>query len=408
MTMRSVHRLVMMVSLLLQAPLEAQDLAYFIGLAENSNPQLEAMRLRTDLAGEKVEEARALPDTEFGVGVFIPEMQTRTGAQEARFSVRQMLPAFGQITAREAYAGSMAEAEYLDWVIARRQLRLQVAQGYYKLQAMQQQIAILKAQGQLLDSYREVALTSLQTGRASAVDVLRLEIRKNEVQAKWQVLENQYRAASFAFFRLLNVPETEMSFAVTELPEALPETDFPQVGPHPELEKYERLFESVVREETLNRKSSGPSFGIGLDYILMSRLTDVEIMDNGMDMWMPMVSFSLPLFNGAYRSRTRQNEIRQATLRAEEASRRNQLESLLAEAWQAQVADRIRYESHTANGLRTRQAIEILLKNYETDTVDFGELLEMQQMELMLLLERSEALEGYLSQGALVNYLSAE
>ena len=77
----------MIATLLLQAPLQAQDLAYFIGLAESNNPQLEAMRLRTDLAEEKVEEAGALPDTEFGIGVFIPEMQTRTGAQEARFSV---------------------------------------------------------------------------------------------------------------------------------------------------------------------------------------------------------------------------------------------------------------------------------------------------------------------------------
>lgn len=388
--------------------LPAQDIGYFVTLGENNNPELQALRLRYDLAGEKVEEALALPDTQFDVGYFIPEMQTRTGAQRAKFSVRQMLPAFGQITAREAYASSMAETDYLDWVIGRRQLRLQIAQAYFELQAMSQQIGILKTQGTLLDAYREVALTSIATGRASAVDVLRIDIRKSEVEAQWQMVETRFRAASFAFFRLLNTAEAPISFTATQLPESLPEPDFPALGPLPELEKYGRLYESVVREEALNRKSATPSFMVGLDYILMSRLTDVEIMDNGMDMWMPMVSLSVPIFNGAYRSRTRQNEIRQATLKAEETARRNQLETLLQGAWQGQVSERIRFEAQTGNSTRTRQAIDLLLKQYETEQVDFSELLEMQEMELKLQLERTEALKGYLSQGALVNYLTAE
>ncbi len=400
--------LVLVLLLGLPISLQSQEIGYFVNLGEANNPELRAMRLRYDLAGEKVDEAGALPDTQFDVGYFVPEMQTRTGAQRVRFSVRQMLPAFGQITAREAYASSMAETDYLDWVIGRRQLRLQIAQGYFSLQALRQQIGILKAQGQLLDSYRAVALTSVETGRATAVDVLRLDIRKSDVDARQQMLEVEYKAAAFAFFRLLNATQTDMTFTVIHLPESLPEPEFPALGPHPELEKYGRLYESVVKEEALNRKSASPSFGVGLDYIVMSRLTDVEIMDNGMDMWMPMVSLSLPVFNGAYRSRTRQNEIRQATLKAEETARRNQLESLLEGAWQGQVSHRIRYEAQTGNSIRTRQAIDLLLKQYETEMVDFSELLEMQEMELNLQLERAEALKGYLSQGALVNYLTAE
>ncbi len=407
--MKMQHRYLAVVLLLgFSIPFQAQDIGYFVNLGEANNPELRAMRLRYDLAGEKVEEAGALPDTQFDVGYFVPEMQTRTGAQRVRFSVRQMLPAFGQITAREAYASSMAETDYLDWVIGRRQLRLQIAQSYFGLQALRQQITILQAQGQLLDSYRAVALTSLETGRASAVDVLRLDIRKSDVEAQQQILETQFQAASFAFFRLVNATETGMSFMVTGLPESLPEPDFPALGPHPELEKYSRLYESVVKEEALNRKSSSPSFMVGLDYTVMSRLTDVEIMDNGMDMLMPMVSLSVPIFNGAYRSRTRQNEIRQAALKAEETARRNQLESLLEGAWQGQVSQRIRYEAQTGNSLRTRQAIDLLLKQYETEMVDFSELLEMQEMELKLQLERAEALKEYLNQGALVNYLTAE
>ncbi|MBC2839339.1 TolC family protein [Robiginitalea sp. SC105] len=388
--------------------LQSQEIRYFIDLAEANNPDLQALRLRTDLAGEKVNEAGALPDIEIGAGVFVSEPETRTGAQKARFSLRQMLPWFGQITAREAYASSMAEVEYLDWVIARRQLRLDVARSYYGLQALRQQIGILEDQAGLLEAYREIALASVETGRASAVDVLRLDIRRNDVDARRQILENQYQSGSFAFFRLINATETAIGFLVTDLPADLPATEMPALGPHPELEKYDRLYESVSKEEAVNRKAAGPRIGLGVDYIPVAERTDMSVPDNGKDILMPMVSFSVPLFNGAYRSRTRQNEIRQATLEAEEVSRRNRLESMLREAWQGQQSERIRYAALAENTQRTRQAIEILLRNYETQTVDFDELLEMHELELKLQLQQTEALAAFLSEGALVNYLAGE
>ncbi|MDC6354945.1 MULTISPECIES: TolC family protein [unclassified Robiginitalea] len=386
----------------------AQEIRYFFELAETNNPELRALRLRHDLAGEKVNEARALPDTEIGAGVFVSEPETRTGAQVVRFSVRQMLPWFGQITARENFASSMAEVEYLDWVIARRQLRLEVAQAYYRLQALRQQIGILEQQAVLLDSYREVALAAVEAGKASAVDVLRLEIRKNDVTARSQVLENQYESGAFAFFRLINATETAIGFMVTELPGELPEPDPPVLGPHPELEKYDRLFASVAREEALNRKSAAPKIGLGLDYIPVAERTDMVIPDSGKDIVMPMVSFSFPLFRSPYKSRTRQNEFRQAALEAEENARRNRLEGMLQQAWQGQRSARVRFATLTENSQNTRQAIEILLKNYQTQQADFGDLLEMQEMELKLELERTEAFASYLSQGALVNYLVAQ
>lgn len=394
--------------LLVQTASTAQELGYFIDQAEAHNPQLEALRLKYDIAGEKKVEAGALPDTEIGAGLFVSEPETRTGPQKARFSLRQMLPWFGSITARQEYAGSLAEVEYLDWVIARRKLRLEVAERYYELQGLRQKIDILGEQGRLLDSYREVALTSVETGRASMVDVLRIDIRKNDLSARQQVMEARYQARAFAFFKLLNTPETVMQFPMAVLPEELPEPQPPVLGPHPELEQFERLYESVTAEEALNRKSAGPNLGFGLDFIPVAERTDMVVPDNGKDIWMPMVSFSVPLFNTRYRSRTRQNQIRQESLEAGMASRRNQLESMLEGAWQGQLSERIRFTAQTENRARTRQAIEILLKNYQTDTADFSDLLEMQEMELKWQLERTEALAGYLSQGALVNYLTAE
>ena len=81
---------------------------------------------------------------------------------------------------------------------------------------------------------------------------------------------------------------------------------------------------------------------------------------------------------------------------------------MLQQAWQGQRSARVRFATLTENSQNTRQAIEILLKNYQTQQADFGDLLEMQEMELKLELERTEAFASYLSQGALVNYLVAQ
>ncbi len=83
------------IGLLMVTALKAQTLDSYIQEAENNNPEVQAFELRYNISKEKVEEADAFPKTEVNAGVFVSEPETRTGAQKARFSVKQMLPWFG-------------------------------------------------------------------------------------------------------------------------------------------------------------------------------------------------------------------------------------------------------------------------------------------------------------------------
>ena len=108
--MKNIINIVM--GLLMVTALKAQTLDSYIQEAENNNPEVQAFELRYNISKEKVEEADAFPKTEVSAGVFVSEPETRTGAQKARFSVKQMLPWFGTITLRENYASSLAEVDY--------------------------------------------------------------------------------------------------------------------------------------------------------------------------------------------------------------------------------------------------------------------------------------------------------
>lgn len=138
-----------------------------------------------------------MPNTEVSAGYFVSEPETRTGAQTARFSVKQMIPWFGTITARENYAASLAEAEYVDITIAKRKLALSVSQSYYRLYSIRARQRVLEENIELLDTYERLALTSLEVGNASAVDVLRLQIRQNELVERKEVLGQDFGRAKY-------------------------------------------------------------------------------------------------------------------------------------------------------------------------------------------------------------------
>ena len=157
----------------------AQDLSGYIAEAETNNPEVQAYELRYSIAQEKVNEVNTLPDTEFGVGYFVSTPETRVGAQRARFSVKQMLPWFGTIAKREKYQDALVETEYLEYVIAKRKLGLAVAQGYYKLYTIEAQSKVVQQNVELLERYKELALNAVEVAKASVVDVLKLEMRKN-------------------------------------------------------------------------------------------------------------------------------------------------------------------------------------------------------------------------------------
>ena len=384
----------------------AQTLQSYIDEAEANNPEVQAFEIRYNISKEKVAEVNSLPNSEVSAGIFVSEPETRTGAQKAKFSVKQMLPWFGTITARENYASSLAEVDYLDIAITKRKLRLAVSQAYYNFYAIKRKTEVLEENGKLLKTYEQLALTAVEVGNASAVDVLRLQIRQNELQEQKEILLQELHSERNVFNNLLNRDEAMEIEVVDSL---VVNIDYVQttaeIGLHPELEKYDRLYNSVEQSEALNQKEANPNLGFGLDYIAVSERPDMTFNDNGKDILMPMVSLSIPIFNNKYKSRSLQNELRQEEINAQKANRRNLLESILSAAIHNREAARIKYNTQLKNLNQAKDAEEILIKNYETGTIDFNELLDIQELQLKFQINQIEAVKNYYSQMAAINYL---
>lgn len=411
-TLKPVHggiRFVLVVlSLFLAQDVVAQQLESYIREAEANNPEVQSYLLQYDLASEKVNEMNALPDTEFSAGYFVSEPETRTGAQRARFSVKQMIPWFGTITARENYAEAMAEADYVEVSLARRKLALSVAQSYYRLYSLRAKREVVNGNIKLLEMYRELALNSLEVGSASAVDVLRLQMRQNDLVQQKETLDQELQAEKIQFNNLLN-RETDLEVMTVDSMAVPPEDmllDLKIDKVHPELVKFDRLYESVTEAERVNQKEALPKIGFGLDFIPVAERTDMVVDENGKDILMPMVSVSIPVFTNKYQSVSRQNEIRQQKIMADREARLIKLESLLAAALSRRSSARITADTFSENIEQAEDAEEILVKNYETGTIDFDDVLDIQEMQLKFQIGHIEAVKNFYQETALVSYLT--
>ena len=388
----------------------AQELQLLIDEALTNNPKIKKFELQYSIASEKVNEVNTLPNTEFGVGFFASEPETRTGAQRFKVSVKQVLPWFGNITAREKYVSSLAASKYEDITIVKRKLVASVLQSYYNLVTNTAKQVVLNNKIQLLKTYETLALTSVEVGKSSVVAVLRLQMRTNEIQQLSSTLEQQYLSEQTTFNKLLNRDKniTITVLDAMDIPSIDFETNSEKLIFHPELLKYDKLYQSITQSEVLNQKESNPMIGFGFDYVNVAKRPDMNFGDNGKDILMPMLTVSIPIFNTKRTSKTKQNNLQQEELLAQKQERLNALKVLLDTAINNRTSARISYETQAKNLKQAKYAEEILVKNYETVTIDFKDLLEIQELQLKFEMNIIESVNNYYVQTTIINYLTQQ
>ena len=391
----------------LSLAVSAQELGTLINEALENNPVIQKFELQYSVASEKVNEVNLVPNTEFSAGYFVSEPETRTGPQRFKISVRQMLPWFGTVTSRENYVSSLADAKYEDIAIAKRTLIASVSKSYYRLYALRAKQIVVSQNIELLETYRTMALTSVETGASSAIDVLRLQMRQNDLEQLRQIMDEQYIAEQSTLNILLNRSK-DIEVVVAE-GMAIPEDELvanpDNLSVHPELIKYDRLYESIEQSELLNNRESAPMIGFGMDYINVEKREGLDFKDNGKDVLMPMVSVSIPIFNKKYKSVTQQNKWQQQKVRAEKQERLNDLETLLDKAIRGRNIAKIRFGIQSKNLKQARNAEDMLIKNYETGTIDFNDVLDIQELQLKFEMNQIEAIKTYFMESANNNYL---
>jgi outer membrane protein TolC len=385
---------------------EAQHLEDLIQEAVSNSPEIQKYEYQYKIASEKINEVNSLPNTDFNVGYMAIGPEMDMPMERFRVSVMQMIPWFGTLSARKNYASSMADAQYVEVTIAKRKLALSISENYYQLYEIKEKQEVLEKSITLLQTYERLALTALEVGRASAVDVLRLKIRQNELRQEIDVLIQQNKGLEAALNSLMNRAITTKIDLISSM--EIPKNDdfynYESLAVNPELVKYDKLYESVEQSELVNQKESGPTLGFGVEYI--NQENSSMITSPFKDMVMPMVSLSIPIFNKKYKSQTIQNDLRKQEIQFQKEERLNVLSAELSKAISLRNQARIKFNTLGENLKQAEDAEEILLKTYETGTIDYKDVLDIQELQLKFQMGQIEAIKLYYVQTVLINYLT--
>ena len=389
---------------------EAQTLQEYLDIAVMNNPELQAQQFNYKANREKVNEVGALPDTKFSVGVFAQTVETRVGAQQVKLSAQQQFPWFGILKAKQEGKRYLAEASNNDVDLVKRNIVLQIKKKYYKLYNLQLKLKIYKENIAILKTFENLALTELETDKATMVDVLKIKIQQNELNSKIEILKNNITSNKKQFNLLLNrqiLEEVYISDSL-EIKTLMQKSTENNLASHPQLVKLDNIKKSIQSNESANQKEGLPKISVGVDYGFVQERVDVSLPDNGKDIIMPMVSVSIPLLSKKYSSKQQQFKLKQQEIEKRKEHNLNRLRSDLEQGETAYQNALENIKTQYKNSTEAKRALDVSLATYETGRLDFEQILDLQLLILKFQLAEKNAEEEFFIQKSIIEYITTK
>ncbi len=387
-----------------------QSLQEYLNIAESKNPELQAMQYKYESALEKVNEEGSLPNTTIGAGYFVQEAETRVGAQKAKLSISQMMPWFGTLEAKKESASFKAQAQLNTIDLVKRKLFLNVKTYYYQLFELNVKESIIKENIEILKTFEKLALNELENNRSTMVDVLKIRMEKNELSNKLSAVIENLKAKKIAFNLILN-QEENLFVNIPKSIETLNEAVLFQkemIADNPQLLKLDNLNSALKKSELATKRAGLPTMGIGLDYVFVENRDVENLLENGKDIIMPMLTVSVPLFSKKYSSKQKQLRLEQKAIETTKVETSNQLVSLFEKAMSNLRNAKVSIKTQEDNIKQADQAQKVLLAAYQTSKMDFEQILEVQQLKLKFQLKMVTSEKNYAIQKSTIEFLTSK
>jgi outer membrane protein TolC len=383
---------------------------YLITAAEN-NPKLKSAYAQFEAAMEKSPQVSSLPDPSLTMSAFGRMVETRLGAQEAKFSLMQMFPWFGTLQAKEDASVLMAEAKFQNYLNLRNQLFLDIKSVYAELYALDKTIQLKKENLDILDSYRDLSLSRFKSGNAPMVNVIKVDIKREAAKTEIKLLEDMLKPLETEFNLMLN-QKPEMIVKVQDTlmfknPEILLDSE-DLFKNHPSVVGLEKQKQSYEIQQIVAQKEGLPMLGLGIDYSIISKRTDANPEMNGQDAIMPMFTVTLPIFRKKYKAAKKEAAFMVSSMEQEQEAQKNELQSAYEmTVFNLKKAEQliVLYEKQVVS---SEQANKLLISGFSNATIDFEDVLQMNQDILMLQTQKVEAIKNGFTAEAKLDYLNSK
>ncbi len=383
----------------------------YLKIAAENNPGLKAKFNDYMAAMEKVPQVGTLPDPQFAFGYFINPIETRLGPQRATFGLEQAFPWFGSLGAKADVASEMAKASYEKFENAKSNLFFEVKTAYYNYYFTEKAVQITKNNIEILRIFKNLSLVKIESGNASIVDELRVELELNDLENKMALIIDSKNAFKNKFNNLLNRDNS----LIVHVPEYLWQDDLPQenmslldsiYSRNHEIKSIDHKLNSFMNQEVAAKKEGLPKFNLGINYVVIGENPNSTDSNNGKDaLLFPSVGVSIPIYRRKYKAMIKEVQYLQVVQVAEKEDKRNTLNTVFMNTYRDYMdSERRIYLNKKQTGI-AKKVLDILMTSYSTNSKDFEEVLRIERQLLGYKLEEQKAITDKNAAVAFVNYL---
>ncbi len=398
---------ILMISI--NANAQSDSLSHYLKIAAENNPGLKADFLSYKASMERVPQVGTLPDLQLDMGFYIQPMDVIDGRQVADFTLMQMFPWFGTRKAAQSEMEHQAKAAFEQFRESRDNLFLEVYTQWYKLSSLQQKLTNIDEQYQLLEQLEDLAILKYSSSSPSTSSAnnmsstLRIRLEKVELENSKESVLSEIKSEKAKFNSLLNrssgsevnIPNTIVKNQyVLNISSAM--DDISAQSPTLGMIREESL--SFAAKAKADQKMSMPMIGLGVQYSLLNKRSPSAIPVsemNGMDMIMPMVSVSIPIYRNKYRAQQRESKLMQ---QASTERYNNTFNSMKAEL--VGINHQLDDASRTVALLEKQTELanttyNLVVQEYSTGRSDLADVIQVQRQLLDYKIRKADAIAEY-------------
>ena len=419
------------------------SLNVYLELAAKNNPTVLQKLAEYEASLQKVPQVGSLPDPELSTGIFLSPMELVGGKQVADIRLMQMFPWFGQLKNAKDEMSLMAKAKFESFREAKLQVYFDVQQSWNELQKVQQSILISEKNLEILRTLERLSLVKFMaastgsgttsnssgstgnsasaaqgssgmntmgggntgnsptstpaampsspmgsSGGSGLADIYRIQMEIAELENSISLQKDQLQTTSARFNSYLNrKPQTpvqlteklitdSLGFSLASVSDSM-FADSPMLG----MLKYEQ--QSLDARRQMVTKMGYPMVGLGLNYSLIKKDPAAMAPDmNGVDMIMPMVTVTLPIYRKKYKSMQEEVKLQKVATQQGYQATSNALQTEYYEAIQLYQDARRRMKLYQDQADLANKSLNILLKSFSASGSGLSDLLRIRQQTL--------------------------
>lgn len=436
----------------------SQDsLIHYLEIAARNNPTVLQRYNEYNAALQKVPQVSSLPDPQLDLSFYVTPEELVAGNEVADIKLMQMFPWFGVIKNAKDEMSLMAKAKFETFRDAKLQVYYDTQRIWFDLYKVRQNIKITEKNTELLKTIERLTLAkyksgsstgnssasvsrtssgnyastlssgnsgmntmggksgsktdqppvsgqsgsmSSSSGATSLTDVYQIQIELSELENSLSSLKNEEQVVVARFNNLLNRPQNMSVSEVYILQREPLDVAYLTVkdsmflrNPMLGMLQYER--QSLEARRKMQKQMGFPMVGVGVNYLVINKSAMSTSTMNGVDMIMPMVVLTLPIYRNKYKAMQAESRYLKAASEQNYKSTANALQTDYYEAIQLYNDAQRRMKLYDNQSQLARKSLDIMIKSFSSSGSNLTDILRVRQQLLDYEFKQVEGLTDF-------------